>query len=80
MCLLYSADLQSIEDHLNKILCVPRICIREPCCLNEFLVFIHGENPMRRETLDGERAGDADLLVVLIGLIVEVLELSFGGN
>ena len=32
------------------------------------------------KALDGERAGDADLLLILVGLVVEVFELGLGGD
>ena len=35
---------------------------------------------MRGEALDGERPGDADLLLVVVGLVVEIFELGFGGD
>ena len=35
---------------------------------------------MRREAFDGEWSGDADFLVVVVGLVVEVFELGLGGD
>ena len=35
---------------------------------------------MRREALDGERPGYADLLFVIVGLVVEVFKLGLGGD
>ena len=35
-----------------------------------------GQGAVRRQALDGERAGDPDLLLVLVGLVVEQLEVG----
>ena len=35
---------------------------------------------MGRETFDGERPGDANLLLVLVGLVVEEFELGLGSD
>ena len=48
--------------------------------VNQFIVFIHPEHAVRREALDGERPGHADLLLVVVGLVVEVFKLGLGGD
>jgi hypothetical protein len=35
---------------------------------------------MGRQTFDGERAGDADFLFVVVRLVVEKFKLGFGGD
>jgi hypothetical protein len=35
---------------------------------------------VRAETLDGEGTGHADLLLVVVGLVVEVFKLGLGGD
>ena len=39
-----------------------------------------GGGAVRRQGLDGEGAGDADAFFVLVGLVVEGLELGAGGD
>jgi hypothetical protein len=43
-------------------------------------VFIDAEDAVRRQALHGERAGDAHLAVILVGAVVEVLELRLRGD
>ena len=76
--LLYAADLQGIENHLDKVLGAARIRVGGARRIEHVLVLIHSQNAMRRKALDSKGAGDADLLVVLVGLVVEVLEVGLG--
>ena len=48
--------------------------------VDQLVVLVHAEHAVRAEALDGERTGDADLLLVLVGLVVEVFELGLGGD
>ena len=48
--------------------------------VDQFVVLIHAQHAVRAEALDGERTGHADLLLVLVGLVVEVFELGLGGD
>jgi hypothetical protein len=41
---------------------------------------VHAKHAVRAQALDRERTGYADLLLVLVGLVVEVLELGLGGD
>ena len=46
----------------------------------ELVVLVHHQDAVGREAFDGERPGHADLLLVLVGLVVEELELGLGGD
>jgi hypothetical protein len=48
--------------------------------LGESLFLLDADRPVRRETLDRERAADADGLVVLIRLVVQHLGLGVAGD
>jgi hypothetical protein len=48
--------------------------------VDQFVVLVDAEHAVRAQALDGERAGDADLLLVLVGLVVEELELGLRGD
>jgi hypothetical protein len=48
--------------------------------VDQLVVLVDAEHAVRREALDGERPGDADLLRVVVRLVVEVLELGLGGD
>src|ERR1700677_337762 len=78
--LLHAAGLQRIENHLDKVLRVSRVNIRGSRCLEEVFILIHSKNTMRRKALDSERTSDADLLVVLVGLVVKRFEISLGSD
>lgn len=47
---------------------------------DEFIVLVDAEDAVRAEAFDGEGTGDADGLLVLVGLVVEVFGLGFGGD
>ena len=76
--LLHARRLEVLEDHLRKRL--PRgvlgVAFRE--LIDQLVVLVHAEHAVRREALDRERSRDADLPVVRIRLVVEVLELRLG--
>ena len=48
--------------------------------LDQLAVLVHGLRPVRRQALDGEGPCDADALLVLVGLVVEVFEIGLGGD
>jgi hypothetical protein len=48
--------------------------------VDQFVILIHAQDAVGREALDGERPGDADRLSILIGFVIEVLELGLGGD
>ena len=78
--LLHAGRLEIFQDHLDE---VPLVAVRRLCVhrgVDQFVVLIHGQHAVRRQALHGERPGHADLLLVLVGLVVEVFELGFGGD
>lgn len=44
--------------------------------VDQLVVFIDAQHAVRRQALDGEGAGHANRLLVFVGLVVEVFELS----
>ena len=48
--------------------------------IDQFVVLVHCQHAVRGEALDRERPGDADLSLVLVGLVVEVFEVGLGGD
>ena len=81
MSLLHAGSLEVLQDHLREGLLRRRI---RPFSslerIDQFVVFVHAEHAVGRKALDRERPGHADLLLVLVGLVVEVFELGLGGD
>ena len=48
--------------------------------VSKVLILIDGQHAVRRKALHGEGTGNANLLLVLVGLVVEVLKVSLGGD
>jgi hypothetical protein len=46
--------------------------------INQFVVFINGNDAVRREAFDGEGASDADGAFVFVGFVIEVFLIGFG--
>ena len=78
--LLHAGGLEVLQDHLGEGLLglVLGAVLLE--AVDQLVVLVHAEHAVRAEALDGEGTGDADLLLVLVGLVVEVLELGLGGD
>ena len=51
-----------------------------PQAVGQFIVLIHAEHAVGAEALHGEGTGHADLLLVVVGLVVEVFKLGLGGD
>ena len=77
--LLHAGGLQVLQDHLGESLLV-RVFGASSQRIDQLVVLIHAEDAMRREALDRERPGHADLLLVVVGLVVEVFKLGLGGD
>jgi len=81
--LLNAGGAEVLENHVGELLAGH---VRAPVVARaglgdeEFIVFVQGGQAMRRDALDGEGAGDADLPVVLVGLVVEVLVFGARGD
>ena len=48
--------------------------------VDQLVVLIHAQHAMGAKALDGEGTGHADLLLVVVGLVVEVFKLGLGGD
>ena len=78
--LLHAGGLEVLQDHLGEVCVVASSALRFARGVDQFVVLVHAKHAMGREALDGERPGHADLLLVLVGLVVEVFELGLGGD
>ena len=78
--LLHAGDLEVFQDHLGEGFFGPVLgsVLFEP--VNQFVVLVHAQHAVRAEALDREGTGHADLPLVVVGLVVEVLELGLGGD
>ncbi len=75
--LLHAGGLEVLQDHLVETHAVSLLHGER---IDQLVVLIHAEHAVGREALDGERARNADLLLVVVGLVVEVLEFGLGGD
>lgn len=84
MGLLHSGGFEVFENDLDEVafFTVARALIADfaGVGVDEFVVFVHAQHAVGGETFDGEGTGDADLFLVLIGLVVEILEVGLGGD
>ena len=78
--LLHAGGLEVLQDHLGEGLLGSVSGTAVVQGVDQLVVLIHAEYAVGAEALDGEGTGDADFLVVRVGLVVEVLELGFGGD
>ena len=78
--LLNAGGLEMVEDHPGEVLlfAVPELSFGD--VLDELVVLVDAQQTVRRQALYGERTGDADLLAVLVGLVVEVFVFGLGGD
>ena len=81
MRLLHAGGLEVLQDHLGKglLLGVVGGGFRD-AGIDQLVVVIHAEHAVGAEALDGEGTGHADLLLVVVGLVVEVFKLGLGGD
>ena len=78
--LLHAGGLEILQDHLGEGLLSAVLGGVFLQGVNQFIVFIHAQHAVGAEALDSERAGHADLFLVVVGLVVEIFKLSFGGD
>ena len=80
MRLLHAGGLQVLQDHFGEICClaVAELLVGKP--LEELVVLVHRQHPMRGQALHREGAGDADARVVGIGLVVEIFVVRLAGD
>ncbi len=80
MRLLHAGGFQVFQDHLGEGLFGLEFGAALLQRVDQFVVLIHAEHAVGAKALYCERACDADLLFVLVGLIVEVFELRLPGD
>ena len=78
--LLHAGGLQVLQDHLGEGLLRSVFGAVFLEAVDQFVVLIHAQHAVGAEAFDGERTGHADLLLVVVGLVVEVFELGLGGD
>src|SRR5262249_27243844 len=81
-CLLHSGSLQIVEDHLLKRSRwrLSRIPPRWLERIDEIIILIDAERPVRREAFDRKWPSDTHAFAILVWLIVKVLNLGLGGD
>ena len=83
MGLLHPGNLQVLQDHLREglLLAVSRLRVADALRgVDQLVVLVDAEHTVGGQALDGEGAGDADRLLLRVGLVVEVLEVGLGGD
>ena len=78
--LLHAGGLEILQDHLGERLLGSVFGLVFLQGVDQFVVLIHAEHAMRAKALHGEGTGNADLLVIGIGLVAEVFKLCLGGD
>ena len=78
--LLHAGGLEVLQDHLGEGLLGSVFGAVFLEAVDQFVVLIHAQHAVRAEALDGEGTGHADLLLVVVGLVVEVFKLGLGGD
>ena len=78
--LLHAGGFEVVEDHPGEVLLLPVPEIGFGDVVDKLVVLVDAEQAVRRKAFHGEGAGDADLLVVLTGLVVEVFVVGLGGG
>ena len=68
MRLLHAGGAEVVEDDLGEVVAAGRLADG----IDELVVFVDGEDAVGRDAFDGEGAGHAHLVPVLVGLVVEV--------
>ena len=78
MGLLNAGGFEVLQDHCGEVLLFAVAELGFGDVVDEFVVLVNAQQAVRRQALDRERAGDADFLVVLVGLVVEVFVVGLG--
>ena len=71
---------QVVEDHRAELVGTDHADGEAVFADRSFLLLLDGQTAMRREAFDGERAGDADLAVVLVGLVEQEFSVGVFGD
>ena len=80
MGLLNTGTPQVVNDDLAEVVAGGIAVARLGDAVDDVAVFVDAQHPVGRDALHGEESGDADLAVVHIGLVVQVLVLGVGGD
>ena len=78
--LLDAGGLEVFEDHLDEVAFLAVFALVVFQRVDQFIVFVHIQHPVRGEAFHREGAGDADLALVLVGFVVEILLVGAGGD
>ncbi len=78
--LLDAGGLEVLQDHAGEVLLPAVAVLGLAGGVDQLVVLVDAEDPVGGEGLDGEGAGDTDLLLVLVRLVVEVLVVGLGGD
>ena len=82
--LLHSGSFEVFENDLGEVafLAIAQTLIADFAGIgvDEFVIFIHAQYTVGGKAFDGEGTGDTDLFLVVIGLVVEILEVGLGGD
>ena len=76
----HRARAELLQDHAAEVLSGAVRLPRFPDRVDEVVFLIDEEGTMGRQRLDRERTGDPDLRPVLVGLVVQVLEIGLRGD
>jgi hypothetical protein len=78
--LLHAGGLRFSRIIWGKVCLAPYSAASSFRGVDQFIVLIHAEHAVGAEALHGEGTGHADLLLVVVGLVVEVFKLGLGGD
>ena len=81
--LLDAGQLEVVEDHGGEVGRAgegPWLLLGDLPPVNHVVVLVHGQDPVGREAFHGERAGNANLVLVLVWFVVELFRFGFRGN
>ena len=78
--LLHAGGFEVFQDHLLEALPrrIPSLAFGD--LIDQFIVFIHAQDAVRRQALDRERPGHAHFLVIFIRFVVQVFVIGLGGD
>ena len=78
--LLHAGRLEVLQDDLGEVVDAAVAAARLAEGVDELVVLVDGEDAVGGDAFDGEGAGDAHLLPVFVGLVVEVLVVGPGSD
>ena len=80
MRLLDAGGFEVLQDYGSEILSFAVAEFRVGEVINQFVVLVNPQHAVRRQALHGEGSRHAHLFLVVVGFIVEVFILGFGGD